>query len=181
MAFDPFALMDEQPESGKTTVTLLPTLQGPSDSPTAWTEGDVIAFFQDLGLGKYAESLKRHKVDGMTLLDLLSVDEGAMGLAELGLTSPQDLDTLRGAASHLRTSAPSLGQPHSGPRVMAGPLTPAKPLPKRYAHVDYIGCCGFPCRKGEHSGKLRIPETDDDGDDDDDGARADPPPSEVSL
>lgn len=51
------------------------------------------------------------------------------------------------------------------PREMSGPapnLRAAEALARRYSHLEYIGCCGFPCILGEHGGKR--PEDFDDSD-----------------
>lgn len=94
LAFDPFALMDEQPESGATTLTLVPTPIDPENEPATWTVEDVAAYLVELGLGEYCEAAQKNQVDGAMLLDLLRVP-GDKGLAELGITSLLHVSKIR--------------------------------------------------------------------------------------
>jgi len=169
LAFDPFALMDEQPESSRTTLTLVPTPINPDNEPSNWSVDDVAAYLKELDLGEYCEAVYKHRVDGPMLLDLFR-HPGDAGLAELGITSLLHVSRIRSRLMFVKNAL--LGEGASSgnglhpcangavPRRMEGPspsLPP--PLPKKYANRDYVGCCGFPCRRGEHGGKS--PASDD--------------------
>mmetsp|Transcript_71771 Transcript_71771/g.201424 ORF Transcript_71771/g.201424 Transcript_71771/m.201424 type:complete len:588 (-) Transcript_71771:73-1836(-) len=183
LAFDPFALMDEQPESGATTLTLVPTPIDPENEPATWTVEDVAAYLVELGLGEYCEAAQKNQVDGAMLLDLLRVP-GDKGLAELGITSLLHVSKIRSQLTFHKGAllGPGASAGHGlrpcasgvAPRRMVGPVpSPVPPLPKKKAHLEYIGCCGFPCRRGENSGKRY--DEDDEKSESEDAAAGEPP------
>lgn len=176
IAFDPFALMDEQPDSGRTTLTLVPTPINPENEPVLWSADDVSLYLQELGLGEYCDAFAKNEIDGATLLDILR--SGDAGLHQLGVTSPLHISKIRARLTFLKSAirrgmtASSLKHAEGGkvsahgatPRRMSGPSPVAQELPPKRAHLEYIGCCGFPCRRGEHRGRRRRKD-DTDSDD----------------
>lgn len=164
LAFDPFALMDEQIDSGRTTVNLVPVSIKPSFEPMNWSVAEVVSYFADLGMPQYGEAAERNGVDGPTFLQLCRKNN----LEELGVTSKIHASKIRARlgtfdAASARAAGGLVDNSRISAREVAGPqLTPAHQVAEEHRRDEYIGCCGFPCRRGEN-GTQYEKDSDDEG------------------
>mmetsp|Transcript_50403 Transcript_50403/g.108636 ORF Transcript_50403/g.108636 Transcript_50403/m.108636 type:complete len:668 (+) Transcript_50403:93-2096(+) len=165
LAFDAFALMDEQPESGRNTVNLVPSAIYPDFEPMNWKVKDVVGYFQALGLGEYCDVLKEEYIDGPTLLELMRSNL----LAEIGIADARDEQLLRerlgtwGARAGYQTGgvSSSLSFKQVSGRQMASPrMMDLQEAPLKHRRKEFIGCCGFPCIAGEFS-RYGVVDSDD--------------------
>lgn len=159
LAFDAFALMDEQPESAWTSVQLMPASLLKDYEPSSWSVEDVVKYFKALHLKRYCRSVRKHGLDGPTLLQLLRLD----GLDELGIASQDHANKIRirlgtwscrkgfSGANDMRSDQ-SFANNRNQIRECASPkITKLQEMPEEYADREFIGCCGFPRLAGEDS------------------------------
>jgi len=167
LAFDPFALMDEQPNSCKTTLHLMPSLLQASMSE--WTLDMVTDFLFDLELGKYAEAFQDCEIDGRRLVQafgdkhiledakmesadqqkllramnqMYTVHVTPMSTSATAAAASGGARSQQSAASFRRAGSFTSGKSSLSARVHAGPKRGESGSSAR----EYIGCCGFPCR-----------------------------------
>uniref|UniRef100_A0A7S2QQL6 SAM domain-containing protein n=1 Tax=Zooxanthella nutricula TaxID=1333877 RepID=A0A7S2QQL6_9DINO len=167
-AFDPFALMDEQPNSQRTTVAFMPVAIEPEYEPSNWAAEDVEAYLEALGLEEYATQARSRGVDGPALLGLLREvpADGVGGLAELGVADRRHARMIRSQLGLVKPKSvsglltdPSAVSGHAaremlGPRYKSRSLDPAALRGRPRSRAEYIGCCGFPCVRGENGAGL---------------------------
>lgn len=163
LAFDAFALMDEQIDSHRTTVNLVPVSTKPNYEPMNWSVNEVSAYVKDLGLSQYCQAVETQQVDGPTFLQLCRKNS----LEELGIKSKIHASKLRARlgtfdASQARKAGELCDNSRLSQRNTSGPqLTPAHEVGEEHRRHEYVGCCGFPCRRGENGSRY-----DKDSDDD---------------
>jgi len=168
LAFDPFALMDEQPNSQFTTVKLLPTpLEGPA-LPERKVEFSVVldkswgrelgASFQSCGSVLCVIGLNGGLVDAWNKRypDLaVKVDDELVALnGDSSVTEVQIDEFLTSEA--VRTLTMQFQRMVGGSGELAGPSAASFKVVGGQKE-EYIGCCGFPC--------LKKQEIDDGGED----------------
>jgi len=153
MAFDAFALMDEQIDSSRTTVNLVPCAVSPAFEPTNWSTNEVVSYLTDLEMPQYCDYVQRNSVDGRMLLQLCRKDL----LSEIGCTSKIHASRIRGKlgtfdeASASRNGGELADNSRHSTRKLSGPrLTAFSEVTQEQRRLEYIGCCGFPCRRGEN-------------------------------
>lgn len=155
LAFDPFALLDEQEDSGKTTVHFIPHPILPQDEPAHWDEDNVVTYLEGIGLAAYGEAARSHGINGSKLLELIKENR----LSEIGVAETSHVHRIckqlprGGSLFNLSRS----GSQHTkeAQRKFAGPRprTPSTEFDEFDDGWDwerhYIGCCGFPCKKSK--------------------------------
>lgn len=179
LAFDPFALMDEQLDSAYTTVNLVPTTIDPRFEQSLWSVDDVVEYIQGIDLHKLCAVIREKEIDGANLIGLCREDKlDSLGATEEEQQRIRDNLPLGGhlispkqptpAPSHTGSSLNSSTRRHAGPaRAPTMDLSVQRERAKRKRHLEYIGCCGFPCRKGERgSAKDEEMSSQDSGEDD---------------
>mmetsp|Transcript_98346 Transcript_98346/g.317044 ORF Transcript_98346/g.317044 Transcript_98346/m.317044 type:complete len:579 (-) Transcript_98346:61-1797(-) len=147
LAFDSFALMDEQPESAGTTVNLAPCSILQEFEPATWSVDDVVRYLEALHLGRYGAAIRTHKVDGPTLLQLMRLD----GLSELGVTSEAHEAKIRERLGTWGANSASSGHRNSNREMSSPKMTALQAVPEKHQDREFVGCCGFPCIYGENS------------------------------
>eukprot|EP00932_Pfiesteria_piscicida_P009470 SRR837773.20204.p1 GENE.SRR837773.20204~~SRR837773.20204.p1 ORF type:complete len:193 (-),score=53.63 SRR837773.20204:5-520(-) len=130
-----------------------------------WSVAEVASYLRDIGLSQYAAVAESNKIDGPTLLQLC---RKSGGLEELGVASKLHASKLRAKlgtydASSARKAGELCENSRNSSRNFSGPqLTPAHEVAEEHRRHEYIGCCGFPCRRGEN-GTHWEKDSDDEG------------------
>mmetsp|Transcript_95997 Transcript_95997/g.200531 ORF Transcript_95997/g.200531 Transcript_95997/m.200531 type:complete len:589 (-) Transcript_95997:107-1873(-) len=165
MAFDAFALMDEQIDSHRTTVSLIPSAISPSFEPMFWSTTDVGNYLEELGYHSYSKLAVENDIDGPTLLQLCRRGED---LAEIGCTNKVHASKIRGKlgtydANGAKKPGDFADNSRLSVREISGPkMLQHNEVAAEHRRYEYIGCCGFPCRRGENGSKYMGDDSEED-------------------